>query len=502
MALFGKKKTGDDAASGGAEATGGNAEGVGGFNPDAARKFFDHARNMHETENFEYAMQLWLNGLGHDPSDMDGFRGFAASAAQFAQSAAGKKGVDKDFMKALNGRGAIAKYQQALLAFGMRPDDAAAALKAAESAAELGVKEQTELLGRGAFKLAQADKKRQKKDVYVKLLDLFEKGSAFELALQAGEVAKQLDPSDTTLQNRLRDMAAKSAMAKGGFDEAGQAGGFRKNIRDLNKQTELASQDTLSKTEDVKERLLAAAEEEYKLRPGDVPTIEKLGRALLDMGRLKDDIRALNLYKKAFEETGQFRFRQAQGDVDLRMKRRTLRALQAKAAAAPGDEAVAQQLRDAERLLLETETAELRLQVEAYPTDLPRKFELGKRLAVKGDHAEAIKLFQVAQEDARSRRSVLGWLAQSFLSIGWQDEAIGTFRQSVENLPDESSELALELYYGLGSALQAKADADGDLEAAQEADKIFSRIAMKRFDYRDIRDRRDATKKIVERLRG
>ena len=53
-------------------------------NPATARKFFDPARTVHDSTNYEYAMTLWLQGLRHDPTSMSGLEGFIASSESFA----------------------------------------------------------------------------------------------------------------------------------------------------------------------------------------------------------------------------------------------------------------------------------------------------------------------------------------------------------------------------------------------------------------------------------
>lgn len=493
MALFGKKngENGDQ----------GDQPGDGGFSPEKARVFFDRAKTTHETLNYEYAVTLWLNGLAQDPANQEGFNGFFQSVRAYAQEA-GKKASGKTITKSLEGQGKVLKYQLALLAWGLKPESGPATVKAAEAAAVLGLREITETLGRRALSYANQDSK-PKKDAYVKLLDIFDQAGAFELAVEAGQIALNLDPSDGQLSARLKEMFASATIQRGKFEEsAGQEGGFRKNIRDADKQAQLGDDDAIVKTSDTKDRILAAKKADYEQRPTDSAAIEGYGRALLDRGKPPDELKALLLYKKAFEQTEQFRFRQRQGEVELRIKRRTLRALRGKLDAKPDDEALIQQVAKAESELLEKEIAELRLQIENYPTNLGFKFELGKRLHQKGEHNEAIGLFQKAEEDPQHRRAVLRYKAEAFLAIGWPDEAVTTYRAALEGMADTSSELAMELRYGLMCALQDQGEKNRDLEAAEESDRLASEIAMKRFDYRDIVDRRQQIKTLIKDLRG
>jgi predicted negative regulator of RcsB-dependent stress response len=337
----------------------------------------------------------------------------------------------------------------------------------------------------------------------VKLLDIFDQADAFDLAVEAGQTAMNLDPSDGNLAARVKEMLASSAIKRGKFEETkGQQGGFRQSIRDADKQAQLEAEDAIVKTEDVKDRLVAAKKAEYEERPDDQPTIEAYGRALLDRGKPIDETHALLLYQKAYKATGQFRFRQRQGEVQMRIERRKVRSIKAKLAQSPDDEAIKAKLATAQAEMLDKQVGELRLQVENYPTNMGVKFELGKILHEKGEYQEAIGLFQKAEEDPQHRKSVLRFKAEAFNAIGWTDEAIDTYRAALDGVQDEGSEIAMELRYGLLVALHDKADKDRDLGAAEEADRIASQIAMKRFDYRDIVERRQGIKDLIKALRA
>jgi len=152
LAIFGKNK-GDGAGDG--------AETANGFSPEKARAFFDRAKTTHETLNYPYAAQLWLNGLAQDPSSVEGFNGFFRSITAYVEDA-GKKATPKEIAKGLAGQGKILKYQQALLAWGMKPESSTLTVKAAESAASLGLTEITEILGKRAIAYANRDEKPRK----------------------------------------------------------------------------------------------------------------------------------------------------------------------------------------------------------------------------------------------------------------------------------------------------------------------------------------------------
>lgn len=506
LALFNKKKKENEAGEGAGYVEKASEAPEEAFSERKAAEFFKHAKAAHDSLNYPYAMTLWLNGLRQYPMSKEGLEGFLTSAMTFngsEQDEKSKKKALKEARAGVNGKGRQGKFVLSLFDFGVNPTDLNAALKAAENAAALTCREAAQYLATHAFKLAAADPKKQKKEVFVRLMDAFEDIEAYDQAVQAGNSAMILDRSDGELANRVRNLGAKATMNKGGYDSVGEEGGFRKNIRDADKQRQLEEAERISKTEDVKNRLVAEAEAAYKERPNDIGTIEKYGRALRERGKNADELKAIALYTKAYKDTGQFKFRQISGEIQIRRARREVsRARQALEAAPENAEARAK-LEQASKALLELETSELKLQVEKYPTDLGIKYELGKRFAQAGMHNEAIEQFQLAQEDAKIRRHVLLAMAHSFMALGgWLDEAIETYRSALDGLADEKSDLGLEIRYGLMAALHEKGEKERDLAAAEEADKLAAGIAIQSFGYKDIRERRERIKALIGELKS
>lgn len=535
MALFGRKK--DEAPAVGKPAPGGNGtkDGNGGKpgaavasgaedessknfrpSPEKAARFFAHAKTVHETTNYEYAMRLWLDGLRHDPTNQDGVQNFFKSAGAFLATPKAKP--SKETSALFKGRDPLEKYLRGLLDWALNPENPGEAVGAAEAAAKfhsdtVDLGEITHWMAERALGAIQRDKK-PRKDLAVRLMDACKKVGAYDLAVKAGDYAVRLDASDGDLATQVRNLSAQATMSKGGFE---QGGDFRKNIRDAEGQRKLEEEQRIVKTEDVKERVLRTSEEEYRLRPTDVPTINKYARALREMGGDDNEKKAINLYTKAFESTKQFRFREEAGDLTLRRAARALQQYRDKAEAASSDPVAVGNAKKAEIKYREMEIEEFRLRVEQYPTDLTKKFDLGSRLFEMaklkqgagdatggGLFEQVIPLLQEAKSDPRARSQASNYLGQSFMSIGWNDEAIDTFRAAIAGHEDPQNERGMELRYGLMLALKAKAFAEsgaGALSACEEAEKLASAIAIQQFNYRDIREQRESLKKRLEELR-
>jgi len=204
---------------------------------------------------------------------------------------------------------------------------------------------------------------------------------------------------------------------------------------------------------------------------------------------------------KAYERSKQFRFRESAGDIKLRVAKRQLANLRRAAEENPDNEAAQQKYAKAQENFIRAEVEEYRARVEAYPTDSGKKFELARRLYELGEYDEAIPLLQESQHSSKFRVGSRLYLGESFHAIGYHDEAIHTLEQGIEAHHDDGDQTGLSLHYALLTSLQAKAEKERDLKSAERADSVASQIAVKQFNYKDIRERRATIKKLIGELR-
>ena len=497
MAIFGKKKN-DDADGSSVK----KPSKAGGFAPDPAKaqRWFQHAEVSHQSTNYEYAMTCWLKGLGCDPANQEALTSFYQSAQAFSAGRA-KPGPTKDQAKALDGKGPVNKYLIALLQWGGKPLDAAASLRSVEAAGALNLRESAAWLGEFALRAARSEPK-PRKDAFIKLLDVFEKNELWTLATKAGEDALTLDRADGSLADRVKQVSAKAAMKTGGFDEAGEEGGFRKNIRDSEAQQKIRDQQQVVRTGDAAQQAVEEAKADYDARPEDRNSINRYVRTLLQRAAEGDETEAQRVLLAGYAALKEERMREQASDIDLRTGRRALAAIKKQLEASPGDAALKSAFEQAQRGQIRQEADEFRQRVRAYPTETSYKYELGRRLFLLGEYEEAIKHLQEAQNDAKRRVQVLSLLGQSFQKLGWHNEALGMLKQAAEAHHSSDDELALDLRYGLMLALEGKAREERDVAAAEEATQLASAIAMKQIGYRDVRARRDELQGLIKELRG
>jgi tetratricopeptide (TPR) repeat protein len=472
------------------------------FDEGKASKFFQHAKTVQETGNYEYAMQLWLSGVRLHPNGIPGIESFFAAAAQFLNDPASKKGPGKDLVKSVSGSTDVDKYLRALLDWAMKPAEAFLALKAMESATSLGLRESAVWVGERAFALCLREKNdKRRKELLMKVAQAYVKVEAADRAVQAAEAALKADPSDGELSAWVRDLAATATMSRGGYGNSGKEGGFRDNIRDATKQRQLEESDRIVKTEETSDRLVSNAEDEFIKRPNDMPTMEVLAKRLLERGKPQDEARAFELYMQMYTQFNTFRFRELAGDIKIRQQARKVRELERMVEKASEAEKglVQSMLQNEVEALLKLETTEFKQRVAEYPTDLGKKYELGKRYYQMGNYDEAIALFQQSQADAKLRVMSLAFLARSFQKISYFDEAVQTYRGALA-AGDMAPEMNLELQYDLMTALMDQGKASKNAESIRESDKIASAIAMKQFNYRDVKQKRDEIKKLLTEI--
>jgi tetratricopeptide (TPR) repeat protein len=470
------------------------------FSPENARKFFERAKTVHDATNFEYAMTLWLNGLRQDPRSMDGLKGFFDSATAFLNSKEGAKGPSRDTMNQFNGRGDVDRYLAYLLAAGGNPADTSSWVKAAEIGLKLGLREAASWLAQRGL-LAATNDKKPRKEYFVSLMEILQQVEKYDLAVRAGEAAVRLAPADGRLAQRVKNISAESTMTKGGYNQTGEEGGFRSNVRDASGQKRLEEEERLVKTEDVMERLITATKAEYEAAPQDRTIVRKYLDRLLERSRPEDEKAAFEVAMKAFNDTKEFAFKQRANSIKLRAARRKLEKLRLAAEGAGADEVSQQQYETFRKQLDDAEMHDLEERSANYPSDLSIQYEVGRKYFEQKRYEDAIAKFQLAKNDPKQRSRVLNYLGLSFQEIGWHDEAIETLRQALEAHSNATDETGMTLRYGLMLSLQSRAADQNDLANAEEAYKIASSIAIQNISYKDIRARREELKQLVTRLK-
>ncbi|MEM1356086.1 MAG: hypothetical protein AAGC44_11145 [Planctomycetota bacterium] len=481
MALFGLgKKKGGSGGSGGSKSSGGD----GGFHRDLrkARKFFDYAETVADTKNYDYSVDCYINGLRHDPDNLPRHEALH-EVAKRRKVSGGKPAKAKAVGSEL-----VDKMLTAEKSWAFDPINAAHAAKTMEFAVEAERVEGEEAhlaevaLWAGGLALdfnAQSDKPDRK--IYLKLADLFEAIEQYDMAITAVKRALHMKEDDS-LRGRLKDLEAQNYTQKSKTSE-GQD--FRQNIKDADEQEMIQAQ--LDTTGSQADKLIEARRAEYDEDPEDMDKLGKLVEALLRPQENEKDKDAITLLMKAYENTGQYRYKTRAGDVKIKQFNRILRALGEKAKAGDADAKAKYQEGLKRRLAFELQ--EYAERVKNYPTDLKLKFELGKRQFQAGQFDDAIGNFQQSKAEPKSRAYSHLFLGKAFVHKGWLDEAVNSLGQGIEQHPTPDDNLGKELQYEkMNLHLElAKNGSEGD--HLKQAQALASGLLQTDINYRDIREK-------------
>lgn len=502
MALFGRKKP--EAESTGTVANGAGENGANGsadeFQPDPAKakKWFSHARAAADTGIHEYALWCYASGIRFDPEEMAPHEAMYESAVAFLNKG-GKPAPGKE-IRQLEGPRPVDKFAAAEYAWMRDLTNSTAAMRLLETTVNLGQHEFGRWLAPRLLNVLRRQKKPSKSD-FLKAMGLLGEVGAWDQAIAAGEDAQRLDPNDSDLAATLKNLSAQRAMDQGGYAQAGgQEGGFRKFIRDEDRQRELEEAEAISGGATIEERNLARAKAEYEANPQSPDAIHKYAQLVKKKGTPEAEEEAYRLYSTGFEATGEYRFRALAGDIRIAQAERRVRELEEKTKAAPDDEAARSRLKEARETALKLKAEEYRERTEKYPTDRKLKFQRGEVEFALGNVEDAMACFQAAKEDPRLRVAAGHLLGLCFARDGWHDVAVGELKEALENIDASERDRELDVRYDLMVSLTEYARDERSLESAKEALEICSSIARKNITYRDIRARRKEIDTLIREL--
>jgi len=451
-----------------------------------AREFFSRGSEVAYALQYDYAIEMYLDGLSFWPEAVEEGHGKLREIALRRNAAGGKKsgfGDGSKYKKASgkNPKDAMLKAEYLLSKDPMNLDHMAEMAKAAVGSNFNSTASWiSDILLDSNLQSSKPSFK-----IYVLLRDIYKQIEIYSRAVQACQLASQVKPGDSDLADSLRDLSARATLQKGRYEEAGD---FRDSIKDKEDQAKLHSQGNLIRSEDFVKDEIAEARKIYDADPNGRGNVDRLVKALCDSETTNNETEARKILEKAYKETGQFSYKQRSGDILIKQWRRQTRMYMDKYKQNPQNQEYKQKHQKSNTKLLEVEISHYRLCVENYPTDKRMKFELGKRLLQTQKIDEAIPLFQEARTNPRHRTQSLNCIGQCFFSKGWFPDAVESFQQAYDLLDNKEDELGKELVYNLGRSHEAD-------ENIEEALNCYRKVAQIDFNFRDARDRVDSLRK-------
>jgi tetratricopeptide (TPR) repeat protein len=449
-----------------------------------AKAFFEGAAKSAETDNFDYAINMYLEGLHYAPDALAEGHIPLCEMALRRQGKGGKKPTMMERVKHLGGKTPLEQLLNAEYLFAKEPNHlpyAEAMLKAAVAG---GYKKTANWIANFVF---QANNAAPKPSVhtYVLLKQSYEALGELDKAVAASLRACRAKPEDKELTDEYQRLSAELTVSTGKYD---QDGDFRKSIKDRKGQEKLQAQESLIKTDDYRRLAVEEAREAMAQDPNLPKNIYNLAEALSDLQSDKAENEAVKLLEDTYKTNRDFSFKQRAGQLRIKHLKRKIKDTETALEAKSGDAQAQSMLAALLAQLNDTELGHYRLCVENYPTDLRAKYEYGVRLVRNKKYDEAIPLFQDAQRDPRHKISAMGQIGFCFFMKGWFTDAIDVFTRAIEAYEIKDDSIAKELRYNLARSYQEQGESEKALE-------LYRKIAQLDFAYKDIRQQ-------IDKLRG
>ncbi len=442
-----------------------------------AKVFFDYGTSAAGTGNYDYAIEMYLQGLMLDPDATDAHQRLRDISLK-RKASGGKDLGFMDKMKLGKGkedRESMINYTK-LLSYD--PGNTDRMVSMLQTALRAGFYDTVMWLG-PILQKANADDKKPDFNKFVTLKDAYKGLKQWKLATDACTYALRLRPDDMDLHTEMKNLGAQHTMDSGGY---GGGGSFRDSVKDMAGQAKLMAGDKDIRNVDVMAALIADAEAELAKEPNEPGKIMKLVEALVKSESPDYENRAIEVLDEAFQRTKQFRFRHNIGKIKMSQMTRMERSLRANLQANPTDPTARAQYAQYIQEKTQEELTELQLWVENYPTETGYRMEVAKRMFDLKMHGDSIPIFQQARNDPKYRIDAGIYLGRAFLAAEFLEEAIDTLKGIIDDYQLKGDARSKEMNYWYGRALEQK----GEIPSAIKA---YSQVAMMEFNYRDVQAR-------------
>jgi len=393
-----------------------------------AKAFFDRGSTVAGTGNYDYAIEMYIQGLTLDPESVEGHQALRDIAMR--RKASGGKALG--MLQAMKLKAARTKDDKDAMLNSERllahdPGNTDHMVNLMQNAQKGGFYDTVMWIGPILLKANIDGKSETKKSLALR--DTYIALRQWRKATEACQYALAARPNDMDLQREVKDLSARQTMSEGNYESAGD---FRGSIRDREGQEKLMRQDSDVRTEDQMSILIREAESEWRNDPEEPGKLMKYIDVLVKTENPEHENRAIEVLEQAYQRTHQFRFRLRVGEIRMRQLSRLERSLRERAHKNPSDKSLREEYLQFKREKAEEELREFTLAAENYPTQLDYQFHMARRLFELDRFGEAIPVFQNSRRDPKFKNEGTIMLGRSFLEAGFVDEAVDTLKGLID----------------------------------------------------------------------
>jgi tetratricopeptide (TPR) repeat protein len=445
-----------------------------------ARTFFEKARSAADRKQYDFAIDMYLDGLSRAPDALEEGHLPLCELGLQRRGRGGKKPTMMDKVKRMRGKTALERMLNAEYLFVKDPENLAYAEAMLKAAVEGEFTKTAHWIANLIFQTNNALEKPSL-PTYLLLKDAYKSLGQYDKAVAACQHATRMKPDDKDLADEFKNLSAELTMSRGRYTVEGD---FRQSIRDRDTQTRLYAQDRVIKTQDYRASAVEEARQAYAREPDLAKNVFRLADALADVETEEAENEAIQLLENAYAGRTEFTFKERAGRLRMRQIRRQMREAKKQLEAQPENTQARARSAELTTRLSTVELEHYRLCVENYPTDLGAKYEYGLRLMRHRRYNDAIPLFQEAQKDPRRKMAAMDKIGYCFFMKGWYTDAIDVFTRAIESYEIKDDALAKELRYNLARAYEEQDEKEKALE-------VYRRIAQLDFGYKDVSARVD-----------
>lgn len=456
-----------------------------------ADNLFSKAEQAIKRRNFDYAIELLMQGLKLDPLNVEQRKRLRSTEILAIQEKGGNtKGDFKTSLITLKTQWAVKKlgmakkWEEQIVEIENflrhAPQNVAmltalaSALRALENGtdAAIAVLQQIVELDPG-----QVETWRQ--------LGILYGPSDPEKAIACWEKVKRYHPEDKEAGKAIRDLSAQTMMKNAEDRKKSGKGDFTDLLASAEDAKKLEEEQAIIRTDDDARRAIERTKEKIAKTPNEKRLIRQLGDLYR---RLKQYTDAETQYKLLLDlDPNDLVAQERLGELQEHIYSDKIEELKVKLKDSPDDAELQAQLAKAVEEFDDFLVVLLERRVRTHPTDSGLKARFGEILLKKNRVDEAVEQFQKALVDPRLATLSHANLGRCFKLKGLYDLAIDEFKKTLHQIADANSALAKDIRYTLAETYGLKEDytqARSMMEQILAVDIRFRDVSQKVVEYR------------------